>query len=87
MMRQTRHIDSERRRDLELLGAHPIPVTHCWLYGGEAMDRQRRYRVSGVDEYGDVYALETDDAEHAEQTRKQFGEDLTAVGIEDRGGA
>jgi hypothetical protein len=46
---------------------------------------QRRYRVSGTDDLGDVHAFETDDRERAEEMRAIMGEDLEGVGLEDRG--
>lgn len=48
------------------------------------MERQRRYRVSGVDEDGDVQAFETDDRDRADDVHKQMIEDLDAVTLEDR---
>lgn len=40
---------------------------------------QRRYRVSGTDEHGDVHAFETDNLESAEAMRVLMGEDLQDV--------
>ena len=51
------------------------------------MERQRRYRVTGIDEDGDVQAFETDDRERADDVHEQMLEDLNAVALEDRGEA
>jgi len=48
-------------------------------------DKQRRYRVSGTDDYGDVHAFETDDADRAADMRQIMGEDLENVELVDRG--
>jgi hypothetical protein len=43
------------------------------------MNQQRRYRVSGTDEHGDVHAFETDNLESAEEMKAIMGEDLNDV--------
>jgi hypothetical protein len=45
---------------------------------------QRRYRVSGTDEHGDVHAFETDNLESAEEMKAIMGEDLEEVHLEER---
>lgn len=47
-------------------------------------EKQRRYRVSGTDDYDDVHAYETDDAERAEGMRQIMAEDLENVELSDR---
>jgi hypothetical protein len=42
-------------------------------------DEQRRYRVSGLDEDGDVHAFETNDLDRAEKMQKLMAEDLHHV--------
>jgi hypothetical protein len=42
-------------------------------------ETQRRYRVSGIDEHGDIHAFETDVLESAEEMQKIMGEDLQDV--------
>ena len=46
---------------------------------------ERRYRVSGTDDYDDVHAFETDDQERAEEIKAIMGEDLNDVSLKDRG--
>jgi hypothetical protein len=43
------------------------------------MAEQRRYRVSGIDEHGDIHAFETDNLGSAEEMRAIMGEDLQDV--------
>jgi len=47
-------------------------------------DKARRYRVSGIDERGDVQALETDDRERAGEMKRNMADRLSDVRIEDR---
>lgn len=42
-------------------------------------NHQRRYRVSGTDEHGDIHAFETDNLESAEEMKAIMGEDLQDV--------
>jgi hypothetical protein len=49
-----------------------------WYAAGMA-ETQRRYRVSGIDEHGDIHAFETDVLESAEEMQKIMGEDLQDV--------
>lgn len=44
----------------------------------------RRYRVSGVDEDGDVHAFETDERARAEEMRAIMAEDLNGVTLVDQ---
>jgi hypothetical protein len=46
---------------------------------------QKRFRVTGHDDFGDVHAFETDDQERAEDMRDLMREDLENVTTEDRG--
>ena len=49
------------------------------------MTTHKRYRVSGIDEDGDVQAFESDSVERARDVEEQMREDLNGVAFEDRG--
>ena len=46
---------------------------------------QKRYRVAGLDEDGDIQAFETDSGERARDVYEQMLEDLTDVAFSERG--
>jgi hypothetical protein len=47
-------------------------------------DKTRRYRVSGIDDLGDVHTFSTDDLTRAEEIVAIMREDLEDVELEDR---
>jgi hypothetical protein len=48
------------------------------------LSRERRYRVAGIDEDGDVQAFESDSLERSRDVEEQMREDLNDVAFEDR---
>ena len=50
------------------------------------LSRERRYRVAGIDEDGDVQAFESDSLERARDVEEQMREDLNEVTFDKRAG-